>query len=166
MSFQIQRLGKNNSPSILEPKEGEYMRRAAKVDENQSEIVAALRAVGCKVQSLAQLGQGVPDLLVGTPAPRRELVLLEVKDGSRVASQKQLTDAEKQWHSVWNLYKVFVVESAPQAVDLVRSVARVEIDPVTLRELNAPQFASEQTLENIKERKTRKSTAKSDACKE
>jgi len=135
------------------------MRRAAKVDENQSEIVAALRAVGCKVQSLAQLGQGVPDLLVGTPAPRRELVLLEVKDGSRVASQKQLTEAEKQWHSVWNLYKVFVVESTPQAVDLVRSVARVEIDPVTLRELNAPQFASEQPQQQIvKERKPRKST--------
>lgn len=43
------------------------MRRIAKVDTNQGEIVDALRTVGCSVISLAQHGQGLPDLLVGIP---------------------------------------------------------------------------------------------------
>ena len=40
------------------------MRRAAKVDGNHAEIVEAYRKAGCSVLSLAQLGGGVPDLLV------------------------------------------------------------------------------------------------------
>lgn len=43
------------------------MRRAARVDANHAEIVAALRDRGCLVQSLAALGHGVPDLLVKAP---------------------------------------------------------------------------------------------------
>lgn len=41
------------------------MRRAAKVDDNQGEIVAALQRAGCSVQSLAGVGRGFPDLAVG-----------------------------------------------------------------------------------------------------
>ena len=44
------------------------MRRAAKVDANQEQIVQALRACGATVQSLAGVGKGVPDLLVGIRA--------------------------------------------------------------------------------------------------
>jgi hypothetical protein len=40
------------------------MRRNAKVDANHSEIVAAFRKLGASVLSLANLGRGVPDLLV------------------------------------------------------------------------------------------------------
>ena len=40
------------------------MRRAAKVDANQTEIIAALRQSGAAVVSLAFAGQGIPDLLV------------------------------------------------------------------------------------------------------
>jgi hypothetical protein len=40
------------------------MRRAAKVDANQTEIVDAFRKLGCSVQSLAALGNGVPDIMV------------------------------------------------------------------------------------------------------
>ena len=38
----------------------------AKVDANQKVIVEALRAAGCFVQSLAGVGKGCPDLLVGS----------------------------------------------------------------------------------------------------
>lgn len=38
--------------------------RNARTDSNQKEIVTALRSVGATVQSLAPVGQGVPDLLV------------------------------------------------------------------------------------------------------
>lgn len=41
------------------------MRRAARVDRNHPEIVAALEKAGCLVQSLGQIGSGCPDLLAG-----------------------------------------------------------------------------------------------------
>ena len=40
------------------------MRFAARVDGNQTAIVAALRKAGCNVLSLAAIGRGCPDLLV------------------------------------------------------------------------------------------------------
>ena len=52
------------------------MRRAAKVDQNQVAIVAALRKIGASVLHLHQLGKGTPDILVGY---RGRNVLLEVK---------------------------------------------------------------------------------------
>lgn len=42
------------------------MRRAAKIDGNQTELVEAFRTLGCSVLSLAAVGKGVPDLLVAT----------------------------------------------------------------------------------------------------
>ena len=53
------------------------MRRKAKVDANQSEIVDALRKAGAVVTCMHQHGQGVPDLLVSF---RNIWYLLEVKD--------------------------------------------------------------------------------------
>jgi Holliday junction resolvase len=75
------------------------MRRAAKVDQNQAEIVAALRAVGATVQSLATAGDGVPDLLVGHGGLN---YLLEVKDGNKPPSKRQLTDDQVKWHTDWH----------------------------------------------------------------
>ena len=53
------------------------MRRAAKVDDNQAEIVATLRYVGCSVTSLASIGRGCPDIVVGYNGVN---YLLEIKD--------------------------------------------------------------------------------------
>lgn len=50
--------------------------RNARTDSNQKEIVTVLRSVGATVQSLAPVGQGVPDLLVGF---RGVNYLIEVK---------------------------------------------------------------------------------------
>jgi hypothetical protein len=55
------------------------VRRAAKVDANQAQIVQALRAAGASVHSLASLGRGMPDLLVGYGG---KTALMEVKDGA------------------------------------------------------------------------------------
>ena len=52
------------------------MRRNARVDSNHREIADALRAVGASVVSLAAIGRGVPDLLVGF---RGVNYLLEIK---------------------------------------------------------------------------------------
>ena len=69
-----------------------------RVDANQGEIVKALRKMGCKVQSLAEVGKGCPDLLVGY---RGFNILLEVKDGAKVPSAQKLTDDEVKWHAGW-----------------------------------------------------------------
>lgn len=79
-------------------------RRASRVDVNQVDVVDALRAVGCFVQSLAAIGKGCPDLLVAIPArggrqptPARWIVI-EVKDGSLPSSARRLTGPQKAWH--------------------------------------------------------------------
>lgn len=74
------------------------MRHRAKVDANQEEIVKALRSMGATVQSLATIGKGCPDILVGF---RRKNVLFEIKDGSLAPSKRQLTDDEKRWQATW-----------------------------------------------------------------
>lgn len=91
------------------------MRRAAKVDRNQSEIVDALRAIGATVQPLHSVGGGCPDLLVGF---RKRNILLEVKDGLAKPSDRKLTSAQVDWHRIWEgrACVVLDVDSAIQAV--------------------------------------------------
>ena len=91
------------------------MRRAAKVDANQTEIVKALRQVGASVQSLAATGKGVPDLLVGF---RGMNLLFEVKDGGKVKSARKLTPDQVEWHQGWRGH-VAVVESVEQAIKVL-----------------------------------------------
>ena len=92
--------------------------RAAKVDANHAAIVDALRKIGCFVQSLAQVGKGCPDLLVGH-AGRWHAI--EVKDGAKVPSARKLTPDEAAWHEkAKKCAPVHVVESAEQAIKIVR----------------------------------------------
>ncbi len=94
------------------------MRRAHKVDGNQRKIVATLRAAGASVQILSSVGQGVPDLLVGLIDRRlgdgRNL-LMEVKDGSKPPSARELTPDEADWHHAW-LGPVVVVKNEEEAL--------------------------------------------------
>lgn len=92
------------------------MRRAAKVDANQAEIVKALRQVGASVQSLASTGKGCPDLLVGI---RGLNFLIEVKDGAKPESDRKLTPDQVVWHQTWR-GRVYVVESVEQALEVIR----------------------------------------------
>jgi len=92
------------------------MRTAAKVDKNQAEVVAALRKVGASVQSLASIGKGCPDLLVGYHGI---LYLMEIKDGSNVPSKQLLTDDQKKWHEAWTGSPVYVVRSIDQALRIL-----------------------------------------------
>jgi Holliday junction resolvase len=69
-----------------------------KVDRNQAEIVKALRQVGASVLSLANMGRGCPDILVGF---RDRNYLIEIKDGSKPPSKRELTNAEAFWYMNW-----------------------------------------------------------------
>ena len=90
-------------------------RYAARADANQAEIVQALRAIGATVQHLHTVGKGCPDLLVGF---RRQNWILELKDGNKPPSKRQLTDDEAEWHQAWN-GSVVVVKSVDEAIKYV-----------------------------------------------
>lgn len=87
------------------------MRRAAKVDVNQAEIVAALRGVGASVLPLHRVGHGCPDLLA---AYRSTLYLLEVKSGPK----EPLTDDEAAFVASWQ-GPVAVVTSTDDALKVI-----------------------------------------------
>ena len=69
------------------------MRRAARVDVNHSQLVAAFRSLGCSVLSLAAMGKGVPDLLVATKG-NTWLVEVKMPKGKQTADQIEFA---KHW---------------------------------------------------------------------
>ena len=91
------------------------MRRAAKIDANQAEIVKALRKIGCTVKSLAAVGEGCPDLLVGFNGQN---YAIEVKDGKAIPSKRRLTEDEERFHREWR-GQVAVVTSVEEAIAVV-----------------------------------------------
>jgi hypothetical protein len=100
------------------------MRRAAKIDANQTQIVEALRTAGATVQSLAAVGQGVPDLLVGYCG---KTILMEVKDGRKPPSERRLTPDQLKWHGDWNGGWLSVVDGVEAALRVLKS-AKFESD--------------------------------------
>lgn len=93
------------------------MRRAARIDTNQPEIVKGLRDRGCVVAHLHTIGRGVPDICVGFGGRN---YLFEIKDPTRPLSQRMLTSDEKIWHKMWNEKgRVDIIESVEQAMDII-----------------------------------------------
>lgn len=94
------------------------MRRAARTDGNQQEIIDALRAAGCGVVDLSGVGGGVPDLLVEGPVFPWAMTLLEVKDSSQPKNKRKLTPAQEKFHAGWR-GPLFVVETVAEALAAV-----------------------------------------------
>jgi hypothetical protein len=90
--------------------------RAAKIDENQPEIVSCLRELGYSVQHLHTVGGGVPDLLVGKFGKNW---LIEVKDGSKPPSKRALTHDQLRWHNLW-LGQVSIVCSVDDVLEFAK----------------------------------------------
>jgi hypothetical protein len=97
------------------------VRRAAKTDANQAEIVATLRMVGATVQPLHAVGGGVPDLLVGF---RGQTYLIEVKDGRKPPSERRLTPDQVKWHGEWR-GQVAVAEWPEDALSTIGATGSV-----------------------------------------
>ena len=91
------------------------MRRAARIDANQPEIVAALRGVGAAVQPLHTVGKGCPDLLV---SHRMKTFLIEIKDGAKPPSARRLTQDQIEWHDAWR-DTVHIVETVADALRVI-----------------------------------------------
>ena len=96
------------------------MRRAARTDHNHTNIVACLRSMGVSVVSLAAVGNGVPDLLIGVP---KQNVLVEIKDGSKPPSQRKRTKAQQEFFDHWP-GPVHMVKSEDEAINLVNYLRR------------------------------------------
>ena len=90
--------------------------RAAKIDANHEQVVSALRAAGASVQSLAGVGKGVPDLLVGFQG---KTLLMEVKDGRKTPSERRLTDDQVRWHGAWNGGPLAIVDGVDAALRML-----------------------------------------------
>jgi hypothetical protein len=69
-----------------------------RVDGNHADIMTTFRALGCSVQSIASVGRGCPDLLVGRDG---WTVPVEVKDGAKPPSARKLTEDEEIWRANW-----------------------------------------------------------------
>ena len=78
-----------------------------KLDDNHNDIVAAFRAVGCRVVELARSQTktpGIPDLLVGTRGG--QIVFVEVK-----TMTGKLSPPQKAFFDEWEGYPVFVART-------------------------------------------------------
>jgi hypothetical protein len=91
------------------------MRFASRIDRNQTAIVKALRKAGCEVLSLAAVGIGCPDLIA---CRANVLTLIEVKDGRKSASRRQLTAHQIRFHKDWPVQIVTNESEALKAVGL------------------------------------------------
>jgi hypothetical protein len=79
------------------------VRRRGRLDATHAAIVAALEAIGATVQSLADIGGGCPDLLVGFLG---RMFLLEVKNPERatkagVPRDKKPAEQQRGWRDWW-----------------------------------------------------------------
>jgi hypothetical protein len=81
-----------------------------RVDNNQQEIIDALRAVGATVQPLNAVKCGCPDLLVGY---RGKNYLMEVKTERGI-----LTNFEIEWIDTWKA-DVWIVRNPEQALRVI-----------------------------------------------
>ncbi len=91
------------------------MRRIARIDANQPEIIKAFRALGATVHPTYMVGQGFPDIAVGY---RGQNYLIEIKDGNKEPARRKLTKDEKEWHDGWK-GKVIIIESVDDVLKLI-----------------------------------------------
>jgi Holliday junction resolvase len=88
--------------------------RRAKVDNSQHAIVATLRQIGATVQSLASVGHGCPDLLVGFHG---RTLLIECKSTDTYYGRNRiLTEEEEAWHAAWRGSELYTVQTPMEAM--------------------------------------------------
>lgn len=89
------------------------MRLKGKIDINQTEIVKALRKCGFSVLSMANLGNGAPDICVGAFGNN---YLFEIKADRK----KKLTQDEHKFHSNWS-GQVAIITSFEDAINKINN---------------------------------------------
>ena len=91
------------------------MRRAARRDAGEDQIVSAMQACGAYVTKINDAGRF--DLLCWY---RGHTLLLEVKDGRKPPSAQALTPAEEKFHQEWPGDNLHIVNSVEVALDILK----------------------------------------------
>lgn len=86
------------------------IRRAARVDDNQKEIVDGLRKCGRDVYDLSRLGEGFPDLMVVNPTIKK-MYLMEVK-----GAKGKLTPRQERFLAEWRGPDITIVRTIEEAI--------------------------------------------------
>lgn len=92
------------------------MRLAARRDAGEDQIVSALEACGAFVKKIND--GGTFDLLVWY---RGHTLLLEVKDGRKSPSARELSPAEQKFHDSWPGENLHIVLSPEDALALLKA---------------------------------------------
>jgi hypothetical protein len=86
--------------------------RARRVDANHNPIIAVFREAGFSVYDASAFGRGFPDCVLGYEG---RSFLVEIKDGSRIPSERKLKPTQKRFADGWKgHYKV--IETIEQAL--------------------------------------------------
>ena len=82
-------------------------RRAAKVDDNQKQVVALFRKLGWYVLIISQL-KNCCDIIV---SKNNITIAIEIKDGKKAASARKLSEGELKFESEWKgLYELVICD--------------------------------------------------------
>jgi len=96
------------------------MRKRARKDMNQDEIVSTFRYLGFTVAITSALGGGFPDIVI---AKYGRNWLVEIKNGDLPPSERQLTEDEKAFHDKWE-GEIFIINSMDEAVALAVKLSK------------------------------------------
>jgi hypothetical protein len=102
------------------------MRKHARKDDNQDEMRDAAHELGATTLTIHQLGDGAPDIIIGTEGltivgrlgVHEEAfidlasklgyriytganIMVEIKDGAKPPGKRRLTPDEEKWHESW-----------------------------------------------------------------
>ena len=89
--------------------------KAARVDENQPEIVRLLQQHFVSVQQLHMVGRGCPDIICGWQGTN---YLFEIKNPKKPPNQRKLTPDELEFMHTWK-GQVAVIHTAADALKIM-----------------------------------------------
>jgi hypothetical protein len=92
------------------------MRRAARRDNGEHDIIKAMRSEGAFVKVIND--EGTFDLLCWYNG---RTLLLEIKNGSKPPSARRLTPAEQKFHDEWPGDNLYIANSVEEALALLRT---------------------------------------------
>lgn len=112
-------------------------------DCNHAEIVEAFQRLGWSVLDTAEMGRGVPDLVIGDRSHGTHMV--EIKNTKTYYGRKGLSKSQKAFTERWQ-GAVYVVTSLDDVVALTRKLAggeRADGGPMRVITVESPEQASE-----------------------
>jgi hypothetical protein len=93
------------------------LRRANRIDANQTAVINALESAGFLVANLSPMGCGVPDLLVGDNSGLIAMVEVKTIAGALTASEKRFAYRYPGW--------VLVAHTPEMAVEKCQEIRRL-----------------------------------------